>query len=315
MLTRALGVSAVVVAGLVPSCQPACEPPPVSPPRDVDEVVALVVDGLDTAWTRVIDADLVETRYGLGSLVEVVGEGAQVRLVGTAAERTVSAAELDAAYSLPSSRFAIQGVTRDRTSNIGFTFIGDSLGVSITSGSTDELPALLDGVFVAPRYDAVGGRCTADPGCVSTGLDAAERVPGGAGVVVMELGINDAIGSFDTKIDQVMNELVGKGVGPVVWLTSSTRSSYAHWADERNATLVAAAQGRWNGVLQVADWNAHSSGASKNHWFQPDLIHLTSTGQAELALFIRDAVIAVLPPPPEPPPTTEPAPPEPDPAP
>ena len=92
-----------------------------------------------------------------------------------------------------------------------------------------------------------------------------------------------------------MTELVGKGVGPVVWLTSSTRNTtYAHWADENNAILVAAAEGRWNGVLQVADWNAYSTGASNDHWFQTDRIHLTSTGQAELALFIRDAVIAVL---------------------
>ena len=187
MLTRALGVGAVVAAGLVPSCQPSCEPP-APPSRDVDEVVALVVDGLDTAWTRVIDADLVETRYGLGSLVEVSGDGGQVHLVGTVTERTVSAAELDAAYALPSSQFAIAGVTRDLASDVGFTFIGDSLGVSITTGTNDELPALLDGVFVAPRYDSVGGRCTADPGCASTGLDAAENVPGGAGVVVMELG-------------------------------------------------------------------------------------------------------------------------------
>ena len=296
MLARAAGITAVVAAGLVPSCQPACEPPTGPPSRAVDEVVALVVDGLDTAWTRVIDADLVESRYGLGSLVEVIDDGGQVRLVGSVTERTVSTAELDAAYALPSSQFAIAGVHRDRASDVGFTFIGDSLGVGITTGTNDELPALLDGVFVAPRYDAVGGRCTADPGCVSTGLDAAAAVPSGASVVVMELGINDAIGSFDTKIDQVMDELVGKGVGPVVWLTSSTRSTYAHWADENNASLVGAAEGRWNGVLQVADWNAHSTGASKDHWFQSDRIHLTSTGQAELALFIRDAVIAVLPP-------------------
>jgi hypothetical protein len=292
MLVRAAGIAAVLATGLVPSCEPSCAPPPQPGPRPTDEVVALVVDGLDSPWRRVIDADLVESRYGLGSLQAVSDEGDQVRLTGTAGEQVVTSAELDAAYGLPSSAFDTRGVARRRSVDAGFTFIGDSLGVSITEGGTDELPALLDGVFWNPRYDAVGSRCTADPGCRSTGLAAAQAVPAGTAMVVVELGINDASGDFATKIDQVMGVLADKGVGTVVWLTISTRSTYAAgWASANNEMLVDAATGRWSGRLHLLDWNAASTGADKDHWFASDRVHLTATGQAHMAVLIRDAVI------------------------
>jgi len=208
----------------------------------------------------------------------------------------VSAAALDAAYGLQSSSFVIEGVTRDRSMDFAFAFIGDSVGVGITDGGTDELPALLDGVFTFPLFDAVGSRCTADPGCRSTGLAAAQAVPVGTELVVMELGLNDAYGSFATKIDQVMNVLVDKGVDSVLWLTISTRSTYASaWAAPNNTTLAAAAAGRWNGRLDLVDWNAYSTGADKDAWFYDDRIHLRPTGQAEMALLVRAAVMQHLP--------------------
>ncbi|MGI9054025.1 MAG: hypothetical protein ACR2HQ_15515 [Ilumatobacteraceae bacterium] len=307
MFVRALGVTAALAAALVPSCEPACGPPPPPPsePRPTDEVVALVVAGIDSRWTRVIDADLVEVRFGLESLREAFNEGDRVLLTDTSRTTEVSAATLDAAYALPSSTFVVEGVTRDRSMDFPFAFIGDSLGVSMTQSDTDELPALLDGVFAAARYDAVGARCTADPGCVSTGLAAAQAVPVGTELVVVELGINDLSG-FATKLDRVMQVLVAKGVDTVIWPTVSTRSTYASGATANNAALFAAAAGRWSGRLQVPDWNAHSSGAAKDAWFTSDRIHLTATGQAEMALFIRNSVIDVLPPPSAEPPTTEP---------
>ncbi len=288
VLVRALGFTAAFAAALVPACEPACEPPE---PQSTEEVVALAVYGLSSSWTRLIDADLVEDRYGLGSLREAVSEGVQVRLTGTAGTAQVSAADLDAAYSLPSSSFNVRGVTRDRSTNSDFAFIGNSLGVSITESETAELPAVLDGVFATVHYDAVGARCTADPGCRSTGIDAAQAITPGTEVAVIELGINDASGSFPTKIDQMMQILLDKGVDTVLWLTSSTRSSYASWAGANNNALTSAAAGRWSGRLVIVDWNAHSSGTGKDSWFQSDRIHLTGTGQAEMALLIRDHVI------------------------
>lgn len=300
---------------LVPACEPGCEPPPGPPPRSTSDIVALVVEGVGsgdapssstTRWTRIVDADLVASRYGLGSLIGVgtepdptsqhTGVWAQrLLLEGTIASAVVSAVDFRGAYGLPSAGFEVEAVTRDVSRDDGFTFIGDSLGVSISDTSTSELPTLLDGVFPNPRFDSVGGRCTADPGCVSTGLDAARAVPTGTGIVAIELGINDASGSFATKIDQVMRVLIDeKGVDEVVWLTSSTRSDYASgWAPSNNARLAEAATGRWNGTLHVADWNAHSSGNTRGQdgWFASDRIHLTATGQAELARFTRDAII------------------------
>jgi hypothetical protein len=122
-------------------------------------------------------------------------------------------------------------------------------------------------------------------------------VPAGTELVVVELGVNDVTGVFATKLDQVMQVLVDKGVPTVLWLTSSTRSPrLGASAAANNEQLVAAAAGRWAGRLAVVDWGAESAGAGNAHWFTSDLIHLTPTGQANLALVIRDAVIAELPP-------------------
>lgn len=317
MLVRALGIGAVALISLVPSCEPGCEPTPgPAPPRSTSDIVALVVEGVGsgdapssstTPWTRIVDADLVASRYGLGSLIGVGTEpdptsphtgvwANRLLLEGSITSAVVSAIDFRGAYALPSAGFEVEAVTRDASRDDGFTFIGDSLGVSIADTATAELPTLLDGVFPNPRYDSVGGRCTADPGCVSTGLDAARAVPAGTGIVAIELGINDGSGSFAMKIDQVMRVLVDdKGVDAVVWLTSSTRSDYAAgWAPSNNARLAEAATGRWSGSLHLADWNAHSSGNARGQdgWFASDRLHLTSTGQAELARFTRDAIIA-----------------------
>ena len=73
------------------------------------------------------------------------------------------------------------------------------------------------------------------------------------------------------------------------------RRALAHPADgfvlaSVGAQLRAAAQ-RWNG-LQIIDASSHFSGHPE--WIAGDGIHLTRTGQRELATFIRDAVAAAL---------------------
>ncbi|MGH9272589.1 MAG: hypothetical protein ACRDZ2_15110, partial [Ilumatobacteraceae bacterium] len=277
--------------GLVPSCQPGCEPGPPPDPRSTTEVVALVVEGLDTRWSRLIDGDDLEAHYGLGSMESAELQGADVRLSGTAGSATVAATALRSAYGLPSASFAVEEVARGASTNTGFTFLGDSIGVGITD-SSPELPMLLDGVFWNPRYDAVGSRCTADPGCVNEGIVAAQAIPADTSVVVVELGINDASGRFATKIDQMMEILVGKGVDTVIWPTISTRSSYAEaWASGNNLQLFAALD-RWP-ELVVIDWNAFSSGNANGQdgWFYSDRIHLNLTGQVQLARFLRNAVV------------------------
>ena len=104
-----------------------------------------------------------------------------------------------------------------------FVFIGDSVGFSVSESETAELPALLDGVFASTVFDVVGGRCTASPNCIgTTGVQAAQAIPNGTDIAIVELGYNDPSG-FAAKIDQVMSVLRGKGVIRVGWVTMSER--------------------------------------------------------------------------------------------
>ncbi len=103
---------------LVPACEPGCEPPPGPPPRSTSDIVALVVEGVGsgdapssstTPWTRLVDADLVASRYGLGSLFGVGTEpdptsphpgvwANRLLLEGTIASAVVSAVDFRSAY-------------------------------------------------------------------------------------------------------------------------------------------------------------------------------------------------------------------------
>ena len=54
------------------------------------------------------------------------------------------------------------------------------------------------------------------------------------------------------------------------------------------ATLVAA-QTRWS-QLVVFDWEAASNHAAADRWYS-DGVHLTATGRAEFAMFLRDRLL------------------------
>ena len=156
---------------------------------------------------------------------------------------------------LPSHGISIRVITREMITPQDFAFIGDSVGFSITDTETSELPALLDGVFASTVFDSVGGRCTASPNCIgTTGVQAAQAIPNGTEIAIVELGYNDPSG-FAGKIDQVMTVLRGKGVTRVGWVTMSERraSSAAVFAAANQA--LNAARARWP-ELVVLDWNA-----------------------------------------------------------
>jgi SpoIID/LytB domain protein len=268
----------------------------------VDDPADAVADNPLHRWTRVLDATALAERFDLGTLTAAYTErdpatlwdgqwGNRVQLQGTTGATTMSALSFRGAYGLPSHGISIRVITREMITPQDFAFIGDSVGFSITDTETSELQALLDGVFASNVYDSVGGRCTAAPNCTgTTGVQAAQAIPNGTEIAIVELGYNDPSG-FAAKIDQVMTVLRDKGVTRVGWVTMSERraSSAAVFAAANQA--LNAARARWP-ELVVLDWNAASGGADRDRWYA-DGVHLTSTGQSEFALWLRGQVLAL----------------------
>lgn len=102
-------------------------------------------------------------------------------------------------------------------------------------------------------------------------------------IVVVAVGYNDPGNNYETDMAQVVNALVGKGVGHVIWLTLREQTD-----DYRgiNRTIEAQAP-RWP-ELRVADWEAASRGKD---WFNADGLHLNADGAIGMAILIRPFVL------------------------
>lgn len=90
----------------------------------------------------------------------------------------------------------------------------------------------------------------------------------------------------------MMSALQARQVERVVWVNLSERSGRADYVAANQA--LSAARARWPD-LYVLDWKSASAGntGNRSRWFVSDGIHLTLTGQAEMARFIRDRLVAL----------------------
>jgi hypothetical protein len=89
--------------------------------------------------------------------------------------------------------------------------------------------------------------------------------------------------NYETDMAQVVNALVDRGVGHVIWLTLREQTD-----DYRRINQTIAAQApRWP-ELRVADWEAASRGKD---WFNPDELHLNADGAIGMATLIRPFVL------------------------
>jgi len=245
-------------------------------------------------WTRVIDADDVIAQYGLANANDVitvpdlgspyVGIWANEVQLGNGA--AVSAWDFRNDFGLPAPGFELVPIRRTISSPSTFAFIGDSVGVSVASSPTSSLPVLLEGVFAATGFDVLGARPTQGGG-ETDGVAAANDVPVGTDLVVVELGYNDAPSAMPDRIDALMAALRSRDVGLVVWVGPSERRP------EYLATNIAlrAATERWDELI-FWDWHAASSSAIADRWFADD-VHLMSTGRAEFSIWLRDHIIDV----------------------
>jgi hypothetical protein len=102
-------------------------------------------------------------------------------------------------------------------------------------------------------------------------------------IVVVAVGYNDPDNNYETDMAQVVNALVDKGVGHVIWLTLREQTD-----DYRSINRTIEAQApRWP-ELRVADWEAASRGKD---WFNADGLHLNADGAIGMATLIRPFVL------------------------
>ncbi|MFZ9564870.1 MAG: SpoIID/LytB domain-containing protein [Ilumatobacteraceae bacterium] len=261
-------------------------------------------------WTRVLDMAGLASRAGLARITRIETEpdptllakgtygstpawAVRLRIYNGTQSVTKTTAWLRSAYDLPSESITVSLVNRDFASSNDFVFISDSVGASVaTSAGSGELPTLLNSVFDTATYNTESSRCTVGScsPATSDGLTVARNLTGTPDVAIVELGYNDTQSSLGSEIDQVMQALVGKGIRVVGWVTMSERrmsGSVATYAAGNRAIRAAAT--RWP-QLRVLDWDGASWGGAKDRWYTDD-VHLTNTGQAEFALWLRDRAI------------------------
>lgn len=262
-------------------------------------------------WTRVLTPAQALSAAGLsGTLTDAYAVASpdltqysglwanEARLVVNGTTQRVAASAFRSAFGLPSTAFTVRVVRRDFLSSDRLAVIGDSVGESVLAGSPGKLPMLLDGVFANPFFDGKTNRCTVGPTCGGgDGVGVVGGISGNVDLAIVELGYNDGQSTLGGEIDQMMGALVAKGVRTVAWVNMSERrqsngqSLYA----PGNAALNAA-KGRWP-QLVVLDWNAASAGPDHDRWFDQTAslpwVHLTSTGQAEFALWLRNQALSL----------------------
>ncbi len=258
-------------------------------------------------WTRIISGSEVLAKYpdaDLSRVTTVVDpestyEGIYANRVRLGArtdggnDEYVSAWSFRNAFGLPSPGFTLTPLRRGVDSSASFAFIGDSVGESITGESYgQELPLILDGVFDRELFDAKSSRRTSGGSIEPDGVGAAELVPVGTDLVVVELGYNDEAAALGERIDELMTVLAGRGVSQVAWVTMSERrlsGDQPRYALANDA--VRDARGRWPQLI-VLDWDAASDAPEQDRWYS-DGVHLTTTGQAEFALWLRDEILSL----------------------
>ena len=103
-------------------------------------------------------------------------------------------------------------------------------------------------------------------------------------VVVVDVGYNDPANNYDTDMPQVVEELLARGVGHIVWVTLREQID-----DYRTINQIIRTQARRWPQVQIADWEAASRGQD---WFGPDGLHLNPEGALALAKFLRPYILA-----------------------
>ncbi len=190
------------------------------------------------------------------------------------------------AAALASALLATTG-TAAATKPLPATFVGDSAAASI-SYTPQAKKVLSRGLEV--RLDLRVCRRLVTVGCPFQGstppnaLQAVQSLGRSLGdVLIVYVGYNESSSGYGKGVDQIMRAALRQGARGVVWVTlREQREIYR----QTNAAIRTAAK-RWP-KLQIADWNAYSTGKP---WFRSDGLHLNATGAQGLARFVRQYVL------------------------
>jgi peptidoglycan hydrolase-like protein with peptidoglycan-binding domain len=275
--------------------------------EDLGDLASEPVNSL-LVWTRVFSAAAIQAKYpAVGTLTSVVtnhdglggdwnGYATSVTINGTAGSVTVTGWAFKTTFDIPAPWFETTNVVSapfDAAPVGSFLFIGDSVGESMKA----EFNAVVTPAYPTMNYQALSNRCMVGPSCVAAAIglpDAPaiinsltpEQYPN---IAIIQLGYNDDPTTLQSDVDQVVNALNARGVQRVVFINLSTRRTSRNYALS-NAVLANAATSYPN--VSVLDWNAASSAPTQGRWFRDD-IHLTNTGRAQFALFIRNQLDAL----------------------
>ncbi len=258
-------------------------------------------------WTRILDADTLAARYGLGSITSATMVEAasstyrqfdriwfnDIVLTGSNGKTFRQQAwDFRGANGFPSPGFTVRVITRDTVAS-SVALIGDSVGNSIAGAPTSVFRTLTDGTFRALSINVLDSRFITKTPPSPSGVQAAASVPINTDLAVVQLGYNPS-SNVAADIDAMMRALNARGVRQVAWVnladirTSGGSSVYG----PTNAALNAA-RSRWSN-LTVLDWNSASSGSERPRWFS-DGVHLTTTGRARFALWLRTSIVTMAP--------------------
>lgn len=253
-------------------------------------------------WTRVISAAQFAAKYPqIGTLTSVVtthdglggdwnGYALSVAITGTAGSVTLKGWDFKTAFDLPAPWYEttpVFGAAFDAAPVGAMLFVGDSVGESIAA----EFSAIVGPAYSSINYQALTNRCMVGPSCVAAASGAPdaltiinaltpEQIPR---IAVVQLGYNDDPATFQSDVDQVVSAFNARSVQRIVFINLSTRRTSRNYTLS-NTILSSAAQTYPN--VSVLDWNSASTAPTKSRWFRDD-VHLTTTGRAEFALFLR----------------------------
>ena len=275
-------------------------------PAKVDEG-DVAADPAQLAWTRVFSAAAVQQKYpSIGVFMNIVtthdglggewnGYATSVTITGTAGVVTRTGPQFRNDFDLYNHWFEtfLVAPTDPAAPVVGsILFVGDSVAES----TADEIAAVVTPAYPAMDYQACAGRGMAGADCLFTVTDPQVDLDG-VGVVnarpapaiaIVALGYNDDPTTFDAELQQMLAALTAKGVQRVIFVSLSTRNTNRNYA-RINELYGATAAG--NPSVTVWDWNTTSSDAIKWRWFDNSSlccwVHLSQSGQAEFALFVR----------------------------
>jgi hypothetical protein len=268
----------------------------------------LIADPLLQSWSKLISAGEIQSKYptiGVFTAITTTHDGlggdwngytTSVVISGTAGSVTRTGWEFRGDFSLNApwyATFPIAAADPAAPAVGSILFVGDSVGESVKS----KVASFITPAYPTLNFQACAGRGMAGADCLFT-VAAPQVDLDGVGIInaletpaiaIVELGYNDDPNTFAAELQQALAALASKAVQRVVFVTMSTRTTSRNYAISNAALLTAAST---NPAISIFDWNAASSAPNQWRWFDNAStccwVHLSTTGQAEFTLFLRD---------------------------